>query len=159
MVLVGKDTHRHYLHLTEQARLQAHICCDITQHGWRMSPGGSVSHVTSLQQGQAQYAKIWWTNGREREAGQLEQSQGWKRVDCQEWPALPLGATVRSQPKLPLRAMSRSVAIQQQVSVLMSVALENMGISLAMAATGTTWMSRDSAELALPLTGCGTLES
>lgn len=49
------------------------------------------------------------------------ESQRWRRVACREWPALPPGATVRSQPKLSLRAMSRSVAIQQQVSVLMSV--------------------------------------
>lgn len=44
---------------------------------------------------------------------QLE-SQGWKEVACRKWLALPPGAMMRSESKLLLRAMSRSVVMQWQ---------------------------------------------
>lgn len=50
------------------------------------------------------------------------------------WPALPPGAIMRFQPQLTLRAMSGSVAIQQQGSVCQCLwlvfPLENMGMPL-----------------------------
>lgn len=55
---------------------------------------------------------------------------------------------VRSQSKLPLRAMSESVAMLWQESMLMSVAHIMTGQH-----QGNTWMSRGCAELAMPLTG------
>jgi hypothetical protein len=41
---------------------------------------------------------------------------------CCEWPVLPPGAMVMSEPELPLRVMSESVAIPWQGLVPMSVA-------------------------------------
>ena len=41
---------------------------------------------------------------------------------CCEWPNLPIGDIVRSQPKLLLKTMSISVPIQPQGSVSMSMA-------------------------------------
>lgn len=43
-------------------------------------------------------------------------------VACYEWPALPCGTIMKSQPELPLKAMSGSVAMQHQRSVSMSMA-------------------------------------
>ena len=47
--------------------------------------------------------------GREKEL----ETQGWRRVTCCEWPFLPHGIMVRSQPTLPLKATSESKAAQQ----------------------------------------------
>jgi hypothetical protein len=65
---------------------------------------------------------MWWSDGREREEEQLElYEERWnsreRGVACCECPALPLGALVKSQPELPLRAMSGYVAVQQQGSI------------------------------------------
>lgn len=54
---------------------------------------------------------------------------------------------VRSQPKLPLKTMSESVAMQWQ------------GLVLMLMAHIITWVSRDYAQPALPFVGCIPLES
>lgn len=50
------------------------------------------------------------------------EAQRWRGVLCCEWPALPPEARVESQPMLPLRATSGSMAKQQQKSLSMSLA-------------------------------------
>jgi hypothetical protein len=42
---------------------------------------------------------------------------GWRGVACCEWPDLSPGVVVKSHPKLLVRAMSESVAVQWQWSV------------------------------------------
>lgn len=71
-----------------------------------------------------------------------------------KWPALPLAAVVSSQPKLPLRSMSESVAMQHQRTCRWIISLqENMGLFLIRAAT------RNYVDvLAPPLTGCCIVE-
>lgn len=71
------------------------------------------------------------------------------RSQPHRWPEI----TVKSQPVLPLRAMSGSVATQWQG--LVSVSLVHIA---TMVPSGTTWVSRGCAELSPPLTGCSTLE-
>jgi hypothetical protein len=50
------------------------------------------------------------------------ETQGWRGIACSEWPALTPGAMVRSQPELPLRALSESVATQRLDFVWMTMA-------------------------------------
>lgn len=70
-------------------------------------------------------------------------TQGWRGVACREWPAPPPGAMVRqSQLELPLRAMSASMATQQQGSMLMStvhITTENVRMSLVTSAATKSW--------------------
>ena len=47
---------------------------------------------------------------------------GTRGVFCCEWPALLFGAIMKSQPELQLKAMSGSVAVEQQKSVSISMA-------------------------------------
>lgn len=68
----GKDAHSPALHPmaleVHRHQLAAHYAAErenVTH--------GSASHVSSLQQQEPrQYASVWWTDGREREVGQLE---------------------------------------------------------------------------------------
>ena len=63
----------------------------------------------------------------------------WRGVVCREWPSLPPGALVRSQPELQLKAMSETMAMQWQGLVSMSVApvtSREHGMSLVRVATG-----------------------
>ena len=46
-----------------------------------------------------------------------EERWNWRLEGREKWLALPPGAMMRSQPELPLGAMSRSVTMQQQGSV------------------------------------------
>lgn len=91
---------------------------------------GPTSHMASLQQVPPQCAGIWWSGGRTKRSGPVEHYEereqagdstgGWRGLSCCEWSALSPGAVViRSQPELPLRAMSESVATQQQGLVSM----------------------------------------
>ena len=51
-----------------------------------------------------------------------DSTDGWRGLACCEWSALPPGAMViRSQPEIPLRTMSESIATQQQGLVSMSM--------------------------------------
>jgi hypothetical protein len=64
---------------------------------------------------------------------------GQRGVACCKWPALSPGVMLMSQPELPLRAMSGSVAMQWQGSVSMSMAhisAIEYGMSLVRAASG-----------------------
>jgi hypothetical protein len=68
--------------------------------------------MASLQQEPPLCAKMWWTDGREREVGSLSivkrdgtGDSGWRGGACCECSALSPGALVRSQPELPRRVM------------------------------------------------------
>jgi hypothetical protein len=92
-----------------------------------------------------------------------------------EWPAPPPEAMMKSQPVLLLKAMSGSMALQQQGAVSISVAhittkdhanalvwpvswdhIDVQGLCRAGSTPQWLWHV---GELALPLTGCSTLES
>ena len=81
---------------------------------------GATSHMAGLQTCPPQCVAMWWTNGRDREVEQLEYyDERWTSrlqdglLVCCEWPAVPLGVTVRSQAELSLRATSGSLVMQQ----------------------------------------------
>ena len=81
------------------------------------APQGPTDRGSSLQQEPPQCAGTGgWSEGRGGELEQLEQyedmeleTRGWRAAACCEWPVLPPGVTVRSQPGLLLRAKSESV--------------------------------------------------
>jgi hypothetical protein len=74
-----------------------------------------------------------WTLWREMELETRERGGG----ACCEWSAPPPGAMVRSQPKLPLRAMSGSMDSRGWYQCLwLILSLEHMGRSLVWPATG-----------------------
>jgi hypothetical protein len=94
---------------------------DVTQEPTR--------HMASLRREPSQCVSMWWTDGREKEVGQLIimkrdgiGDQGWRGRACCEWLGPPPGVMVTSQLELPLRAMSGSMAMQWQGSVLMFMA-------------------------------------
>lgn len=71
-----------------------------------------------LQQEPLQGANIWWTDGREREAEQLEHTEerrNGRLEGGEEKPAVsslqPPGAMAKSQPVLALRPMSGSMSM------------------------------------------------
>jgi hypothetical protein len=88
-----------------------------------------------------------WTLWREMELETWE----WNEVACCEWTALPPRAMVRSQPKLPPRAMSESMAMQCQGSVLISVA----HITIKLLTRSWAWKSYPCPSSAAGLGGAG----
>lgn len=71
---------------------------------------------------------------------------------------LRAGGMVKSQPVLLLRVISGSKAVQQYESVAQITSLDHVEHSWLRLPPGTTLMAKGCAELALPITGCGTLE-
>jgi hypothetical protein len=81
-------------------------------------PACSRSHHNAA--GQVGDKEKWSSIMKRERAG--DSTDGWRGLACCEWSALPPGAMViRSQPELPLRTMSESIATQQQGLVSMSM--------------------------------------
>lgn len=80
--------------------------------------------MANVQQETPQCVSMLWSDGREIEVGQIEyceemelETRGWRCIAYCEWAALPPVAMASSQSKLPLRATSGSITIQQQGSL------------------------------------------
>lgn len=97
----------------------------------------SCSRVASLQLEPPHSASLWWSDSRKKDKWSIlsivrRDGTGGQSIGCREWAALSLGAVVRSQAGLPLRAQSLWLHCYRRLWLILP--LENMAMSLVRAA-------------------------